>query len=265
MSLPRARATQIVSDLGLSIDDLTNSFEDICWARGAYVQYAPLERAEARITMNGDRAIITANPEGIYKTRLRFAVAHELGHFELHRKLQLEFNCDRYDMNEWFAQQDSKRREIEANEFAAELLLPTEFFKPDIVTAKPSLKLLETLSEKYHTSLTATARRFIDLTPEACALVIFDRNRILCHWRSKFFSDQGYFVNPGKLNALTYAFDAAQGKPVPDYMSSVDVTSWFEVRSYLADETIKEQSKFSPIYDKGMALLWIDRGRLIVQ
>ncbi len=50
-------------------------------------------------------------------TRARFTVAHELGHFVLHRRQGIYFMC----------QENSKRlAERQANRFAAELLMPAE-------------------------------------------------------------------------------------------------------------------------------------------
>lgn len=267
MSVPKAKAKIVIEELGIGVDDLVSRFEDICWARGAYVQYAPLDGAEARITMNahGEKAVITVDPNSTYGTRIRFALAHELGHLELHKKIQSQFNCDKRAFEEWFSKQAAALREIEANEFAAELLLPEEFVKAELTTGKPSFQSLDRIGEKYHTSLMATARRFIEMTPEACAVVAYDDKNIRYHWRSKLFETQGYWVTPGKLDGYTYAYDAANGKTVADRMSSVDVTAWFEVRDYLREETIQEQTRFFPGLNFGMSLLWIDKAALIVR
>lgn len=267
MSIAKAKARIVIDELGLGVDDLVSKFEDICWARGAYVQYAHLDSAEARITMNGngEHAVITVNPNGAYKTRIRFALAHELGHLELHKKVQAQFDCDRKALSEWFAKQGAAAREVEANEFAAELLLPEEFVKSEFTSVKPSFQLLDTIAEKYQTSLTATARRFIELTPEACALVIYDDKNIKYHLRSKLFATQGYWVTPGKLDPYTYAHDAASGKAPDDRMSSVDVTGWFEVPEYLREETIMEQTRFFSGRNEGMSLLWLNKGKLIIR
>jgi Zn-dependent peptidase ImmA (M78 family) len=58
-------------------------------------------------------------------TRQRFSIAHELGHFALHKgdmyldKVRLNFRDERASMGSW-------SEEIEANEFAAELLMPED-------------------------------------------------------------------------------------------------------------------------------------------
>ncbi len=265
MSLSNAIVRQIIDEYDLTLEDLTSRFEDICWARGAVVQYKKVDGAEAKIAMSGDRAIITADPNGYYKTRIRFAVAHELGHFELHRNRRSSFVCDQKALNEWFSQQELAKLEVEANEFASEILLPEEFVRTDFTSASPSIQLLETVAEKYNVSLGATAKRFIDITPEPCALVFYNKNRILYHLRSKYFSEQGYWVTPGKLDEFSYAFDAANGKNVPKNMSSVDVTTWLSVREYLQEHSILEGTKFSTALNWGISLLWINDPKLIIR
>lgn len=56
---------------------------------------------------------------------------------------------------------------------ASELLLPQRLFAADVQDAAFGLHSLEELSDRYDASLEATARRFVALTPEATALVIF--------------------------------------------------------------------------------------------
>jgi len=59
------------------------------------------------------------------RTRQRFSIAHELGHFLLHKgqmfldKVRVNFRDERASMGTW-------RQEIEANEFAAEVLMPAD-------------------------------------------------------------------------------------------------------------------------------------------
>lgn len=71
--------------------------------------------------------------------RKRFSIAHELGHIVLGHT---NTNNSDYDY-------DSKNyREIEANEFAAELLVPYEFLKKDVAQGTP----VKDLVSKYYVS-----------------------------------------------------------------------------------------------------------------
>lgn len=71
------------------------------------------------ISNNGEVARIfvrRSDPE----TRQRFTVAHELGHLVLHREQNIHRDTS-YEIYETYAE---RRRETEANRFAAELLMP---------------------------------------------------------------------------------------------------------------------------------------------
>lgn len=62
--------------------------------------------------------------------RIRFTLAHELGHYLLHRKVQEAFNCSEADMLHW----DSPERqlEVQADLFASYLLMPIDDFREQI-------------------------------------------------------------------------------------------------------------------------------------
>lgn len=62
--------------------------------------------------------------------RIRFTLAHELGHYILHRQLSDSFECSQEDMLRW----GSKERQIEgeADTFAACLLMPIDDFRSRI-------------------------------------------------------------------------------------------------------------------------------------
>ncbi len=63
-------------------------------------------------------------------TRQRFTIAHELGHWLLHRQYYLD-NPDKYPILPRFEKPDNKNPfEKEANTFAANLLVPDRLLKP---------------------------------------------------------------------------------------------------------------------------------------
>jgi Zn-dependent peptidase ImmA (M78 family) len=85
----------------------------------------------AIIRKNG-RVVIAVNPAH-HINRRRFTIAHELGHYFFHEKLQ-----EHVDQNfrvAWRNAESSKAinwDEIQANRFAAELLMPTRFMFEDL-------------------------------------------------------------------------------------------------------------------------------------
>lgn len=79
-----------------------------------------------------ERVIIAVNPAH-HSNRQRFTIAHELGHFYLHEGL--ERHVDQNFRIAWRNADSSKAinwTEIQANRFAAELLMPTHFLEADL-------------------------------------------------------------------------------------------------------------------------------------
>jgi Zn-dependent peptidase ImmA (M78 family) len=275
VSLGKLKAKSVLNDLGIDEPALLSNLNEICMARGVFVHEGHIDGAEARLTIGSSssptKAIILVRPNNTYEASTRFSVAHELGHFELHQDVKITISCSEHELNEWFGKQAHQLREIEANEFASELLLPERFVGPEIkAQSSPSLNLVEALATKYQTSFIATARRLVDLTEEACALVFFKKDRVLYHVPSELFQRQRYWIAPGPLDAASMAYDAAfKGENGP-YMSTVDATTWIDTsdmkdwqRSKLEDAEILEQARFFPKLDLGISLLWLKDSKLI--
>src|SRR5260221_2196841 len=139
--------------------------------RGALVKEAPLTGAEARLTVRGNKAIITVSSNIESSQRKRFSVAHELGHFELHRLTRALAICVSDDIEDGGLETIVKKLEKEANEFASCFLLPEQLFGPLCNQEDPSLDSIGTLATLFNTSMVATGRRYIDFVDDPVALV----------------------------------------------------------------------------------------------
>lgn len=91
---------------------------------------------------------LIAVAEGSNADRLRFSVAHELGHLILH--------------NRCFVVED-KRIENEADEFAAEFLAPEREIKRELMVQKITLERLGELKQNWGLSIQALLRRSFEL------------------------------------------------------------------------------------------------------
>ena len=76
-------AERLLKDLGVN-DPKEIDLEAVAWTLGARVKYRPLDRCEACITGDMERAIITVNSRSPRRRR-RFSIGHELGHWQHHR------------------------------------------------------------------------------------------------------------------------------------------------------------------------------------
>lgn len=103
--------------------DLPVGVEAIVRALGITIRMQPLEESvSGMLVVKDGRAIIGVN-ESHHPNRQRFSIAHELGHYLLHRKVSNVF-VDAVYFRDEESSEGNKRQEIEANAFAAELLMP---------------------------------------------------------------------------------------------------------------------------------------------
>ena len=108
--------------------------------------------------------------------RIRFTLAHELGHYLLHRQLQEAFNCSEADLLHW----DSAERQMEgeADLFASYLLMPIDDFRQQVAGATIDLDVLGGCAEHYGVSLTAAILKWLEFTPER-AMLVMSRNGVV--------------------------------------------------------------------------------------
>ena len=106
-----------------------------------------------------------------------FCVAHELGHYFLPGHLDAVLaKGDVHESRAGFGSDD--RYEIEADHFAATLLMPRTLFKATMRVAGDGLPAIERLADRCRTSLTATSIRYTKCTRDAVAVVLSTGNRI---------------------------------------------------------------------------------------
>jgi len=143
------------------------------------------------------------------KTRKRFTVAHELGHYCIGHHKGINYRCFRKDIGA--TSLSARQDEREANEFAVGLLMPDEFFKEDIQQQDTSLDTIKFLATKYETSMTSTAIRYARLSPNACAIIVSERSKI------KYLASENQMRDSTCLNAgrhLEWSRIIIHGQPV---------------------------------------------------
>jgi len=124
----------------------------------------------------------------------RFSVGHELGHYFLpgHVDAVLPAGATHHSSNSGFVSDD--RFELEADHFAAGLLMPSALFTAAMRNAGEGLDAIDILAGRCITSLTATAIRYQQLSSEAIAVIQSKGNRIeFC-----FLSDRMLGLKPGR-------------------------------------------------------------------
>lgn len=132
----------------------------------------------------------------------RFSIAHELGHYFLEGHIVHVLPTDSsHASHAGFISSDPY--ELEADNFAAGLLMPTALFKQAMFRQQAGLEAIEELSKLCGTSMTATAIRYAELTEDAVAVIISTGSTI----------DFCFFSNTTKLLPEITWF--RKGTPIP--------------------------------------------------
>ena len=224
---------------------------DIAMELGAFVRERTLTGSEARLTRKGPRGIITVNEAIPEEGRKRFAIAHELGHFELHRDSQLVF-CTEGDMHVW---NENKAQEVEANGFASALLMPEALFIKYRKIEPPNIEAVIELAKEFRTTLTSTCLRYIQLSIEPCAVVISRSGIIKWYEKSPDFE---FHVKVGEpLSHFSYASGFFKGINPPAKPERVPADSW--LAGNISEEAEIFENSF-PLrnYDVVLSILWIN-------
>lgn len=123
---PYKKAQQLLERLG--IQTAPTPVEKIAKALGAQVRFSPFDNElSGMVYIKDDVPIIGVNSMH-HPNRQRFTIAHELGHLELHREmLTASVHVDKNFpalMRSSESATGNEEIEIQANQFAAELLMP---------------------------------------------------------------------------------------------------------------------------------------------
>jgi len=128
--------------------------------------------------------------------RINFTLAHELGHYVMHRSRQEEFRCDQRKLLA-YDDTSSLAYEAEANRFASYLLMPIDDFRAQVGKEIASLDLLGHCADRYQVSFTAAALKWLEFTDEA-AMVVVARDGFVCwSYTSKSARKLKVYLPPG--------------------------------------------------------------------
>lgn len=211
--------------------------EDIAMAQGLLVLEGGLTGAEARLIHNGNKGIIRIKENSI-PSRRRFSIAHELGHWVMHKKSNLLDYCK--NIEEGVITSKGSLEEIEANAFASELLMPRSFFIPRCRQNDPSIELIKQLADEFETSLTSTALRFIEHTTDNCFIVISRDSEIL--WWKKTSKSSLWIDQYQTVQKNSSAWKCASGQVTGSTIRRVTPDTWFPNAPKSLHVEVTEQS-----------------------
>lgn len=184
--------------------------------------------------------------------RRRFSIAHELGHFHMptHRRSG-QFACGPAELEA--TEGYGPEEEWEANSFAAYLLMPRKQFRRDCKEMPISFESARELARIYNVSITAAARRMIELTSEHCALVATEGRQVTWQDRNEYYwrmTTRGQEVRPRTFAAGIY--DGADPNPAP---KRVEPHAWIN-EGTAGDLLLVESTHAVPSQNQVLSLLW---------
>jgi len=250
LSLASAAARKLVGSLAIR-DVVDLDVELVAAHCGAYVIYRRLTGAEGHLLRTGDQALIVVDERAREQAaKWRFVIAHELGHFLRHPDLDQIKLCTKAQLAGWYRKSG---HELEANHFAAELLMPRSLFAPMCDRNRPNLHDVSELAERFRVSLSAAAIRFISHAPEPCAVVMSKKGVVEWSAATRDFSwriERGY-----RLGRDTYAGDLFAGKTVEDQPQPLGADGWTDDPRAVGCELF-EHSRAQPRYHSVLSFLW---------
>jgi Zn-dependent peptidase ImmA (M78 family) len=177
--------------------------EAIAFEHNAFVRYRKLDGCEARLVVNGDRALISVNQES-NEGRRRFSLGHELGHWICD---QGSFRCINDDIGPQNA--EAKTAEATANSFASQLVLPDYLVRPWVDQKPATLDTASDLAAVFRVSLTAAAIKLVRRSVTPACVACHGQRRL--HWfqKNRAFPSEYFVVR--ELHADTDAFTSVFG------------------------------------------------------
>ena len=229
--------------------------EAIAWVDGIKVQYGDLSGCEARLVGYGDQGIVTIQ-KGSDERRMRFSIAHELGHWNYHRGQS--FSCRADDWVEGYSTKPII--EQEADEYAANLLMPAFMFNPLARAIKrPNFDSVMDLASLFKTSLTATTIRLVESNTWPLILVSHNAKGLAWFKRSKDIPDRWF---PQKnLDSDSIAYDRLFANKERVRSQVIGAEAWFDSRGAERFDIVEDAIRISS--SQVLTLLWIENNEML--
>jgi hypothetical protein len=226
---------EVVKDIGLTIEEVdADRFE------GALLRVSGIPRGTVVLNKN-------VREDG----RKLFTLAHEIGHYLLPNQQDRAGPCSRSDISQWSS--TLPLAELEANRFAAEILMPDARIA-EFLRSEPRFDFILQIADQCRTTLTAAMYRYVELSSFRIAMVWSTKGRSIWYKASEEF---GRAIELGPLGTETYAHDCFLNEEIPDRFEPVPAKAWLYDSNLRDDAKILEQSTFLPFYMSTLSLLYL--------
>ena len=225
-----------------------------------------LPNCDGKIIFGNTKAVIKVNSNIQFEQRKRFVIAHEIGHLIMHKNMQLP--DDTFSNFNIIAGMENAlkngKQELEANEFACELLMPEKLFLKEAKGKKFSPLLIKQLSERFKTSLTATVFRYLQFKQLHPICLVFIENGKVKYWKKSddlkiWFSDFTRLAPPSDSVAAEYIekdYDFLY--KLEEKAQLISKSTWFNLGDYDEDSDFYEYCIPTRKYKTILSIIWED-------
>lgn len=215
------RAEALIAELGISSAEELD-VEAIAMACGVEVRYERLNGCEASLVGFKDNAIATINPSGV-RGRERFSIAHEVGHWKLHKGRSFQCRVDDADAN----LASNREMEKEADMYAAHLLMPAPIFVPMVKAfGEPNFQNLTKIADELETSLLATALRLANIN--TLPVIVASYNRAGLRWSLAADDVPKRWFLKRELDEDTFTYDLVHAGRECKHLGKQPADAWFQ-------------------------------------
>lgn len=242
----------------LKVEELALEYSRQCFAGSPVdrIHGEDLEGLEGMLVAHKTRSrwMIVYNSAVSSEGRKRFTIAHEFGHYLLHRGARDRFECSNADIET--AQSEGRQMEAEADRFASALLMPLQDFARQVHAQSVDFDLLEHCAQRYGVSLTAAALRWTQVADQR-VIVVASRDDHLLWAKSNdaAYKSGAYFAT--RKNTIEVPGSAlAHSRNVSSDLTRSKTSSardWFTGEP--ASMPLTEITRWSPQQDFALTLL----------
>jgi len=257
------KAIKLLEEIGF--DEITEIPMDILVSGlGATLIEESLKNCDGKIIKGRKKTLIKINSDISYEGKKRFTIAHEIGHYLLHEKLEVH-NENSNTLN-WFmtAENQAKQgiQEKEANEFAIELLMPSKIFQKEAHGKMFCPELIKHLSDRFKTSITSTLFRYCELKNLHPIFIVFIYNGTVKYWKKS----QDLYVKVKDIVKLNPPVDSVAQEYIDanyefiysgkEKAQPIEKSTWFVLDQYTKDTPFFEYCIPTKQYKTLISVIW---------
>ncbi|MEQ8360383.1 MAG: ImmA/IrrE family metallo-endopeptidase [Cytophagales bacterium] len=255
-----AAVQKIYKECGM-FDPLDLPIEDVIRSKNILLKDEKMDGCHGRILPHKDSAIITINSKIEFDTRRKFVMAHEFGHFILHRHNKKMFQDNAETLNQWYHEAFGLE-EIEANEFAAEFLMPAEIFSDECNGEIFTPEFIDYLADGFEVSKTAAILRFVKHGNYPVCVIYCKDNKM--KW-FKSSDDWKYYIeferdqHPPTGSVAYELFTSNTIYTGNDRQQPIKKSTWIRLNKFNDwDSDFYEYCLFVPSYNYSISVIWED-------